>query len=156
VNISKAAAADLGDPSPPALRPKSPLAGKPSAPRLDLWYCRPLKPRDFVWVELRGVIVMFRILIGALSLSLMSFSPASALPLLTGGASIRTAKLPLLETVHYQRHYHGNYYHRPDYVYHPVSTPYPRYACTPWCPYDCNPCDPVSFKLADGRCSRFR
>lgn len=39
--------------------------------------------------------------------------------------------------------------------------PYPVYStraraegpvCRPWCAHDYNPCDPPSFKIADGRC----
>jgi hypothetical protein len=36
----------------------------------------------------------------------------------------------------------------------PYSPAYGRHAqvCQRWCPEDASPCDPVNFKIADGRC----
>ncbi|MBV1704187.1 MAG: hypothetical protein KGI57_09705 [Hyphomicrobiales bacterium] len=33
-----------------------------------------------------------------------------------------------------------------------AETAAPAQACPKWCPQDASPCDPVQFKIADGRC----
>jgi hypothetical protein len=65
------------------------------------------------------------------------------------GVALATAALMSLSPVlanaaqHHPRHYHRHQYYA-------VAPQQPR--CAPWCPSDINPCDPVQFKIADGRC----
>jgi hypothetical protein len=54
---------------------------------------------------------------------------------------------------HYHHYYHHRYAHAPHGYY--GYTPYPapaHYACQKWCDADFSPCDPLYFKIADGRC----
>ena len=52
----------------------------------------------------------------------------------------------------YYRHHHL-VHHRPvHHIYHEQRQVYRR-ACVPLCPEDTLPCDPINFKIADGRCN---
>jgi hypothetical protein len=53
-----------------------------------------------------------------------------------------------------QPYYPGGreYVARPPYTTYGYSSEVGSGVCQRWCPYDSSPCDPPSFKIADGRC----
>jgi hypothetical protein len=56
---------------------------------------------------------------------------------------------------HHHHYYHHHYYyaHAPYGYYGYTSYPaQAHYACHKWCDADFSPCDPLYFKIADGRC----
>lgn len=54
----------------------------------------------------------------------------------------------------YDHHHYVNH-HRPERRIYHVQHAVNQRVCIPMCPEDLLPCDPISFKIADGRCDQW-